>query len=192
MSDFTLHSADTASPDGAEALGRAEKGFGFAPNLIRVLADAPAAAHAYLDLGARFGSTSLTPREQQVVLLATSFENACDYCMAAHSMVAGMVGLDAPTLSALRDGSPLTDPRLDALRDFTRAVVRDRGRPSPDTLRRFLSAGYTRANVLEVITGVAMKTLSNYANHLAVTPLDAAFESQRWTPPAAEVALAVP
>jgi uncharacterized peroxidase-related enzyme len=183
MSDFTLHAADTASESGREALGRAEKGFGFAPNLIRILADAPPAAHAYLDLGARFGATSLTPGEQQVVLLTTSFENGCDYCMAAHSMVAGMVGLDADTLAALRDGSDLPDARLDALRTFTRTVVRDRGRVSSDDLRGFLGAGFTRANVLEVLTGVAMKTLSNYTNHLAETPLDAAFEAQRWAPP---------
>lgn len=182
MSDFVLHTAETASDEGRAALARAEKGFGFAPNLIRVLADAPAAAHAYLDLGERLGATSLEPEEQQVVLLATSFENACDYCMAAHSMVGGMVGLDAATLAALRDGGPLPDARLDALRHFTRTVVRERGRLSPDDLRRFLAAGYTRANVLEVITGVAMKTLSNYTNHLAETPLDTAFESQRWAP----------
>jgi len=190
MSDFTLHSADTASDAGREALDRAEKGFGFAPNLIRVLADAPSAAHAYLDLGARFGATSLTPGEQQVVLLTTSFENACDYCMAAHSMVAGMVGLDAATLAALRDGSDLPDPRLDALRTFTRIVVRERGRVSPDDLRRFLAGGFTRANVMEILTGVAMKTLSNYTNHLAETPLDPAFEGQRWTPPADRAATA--
>ncbi len=188
MSDFTLHSATTTSDAGREALDRAEKGFGFTPNLIRVLADAPPAAHAYLDLGARFGETSLTPGEQQVVLLATSFENGCDYCMAAHSTVAGMVGLDAATLAALRDGSDLPDSRLDAVRAFTRAVVRQRGHVSPDELRGFLAAGFTRTNVLEILTGVAMKTLSNYTNHLAETPLDKAFEGQRWAPPVERVA----
>ncbi|MDT8340519.1 MAG: carboxymuconolactone decarboxylase family protein [Longimicrobiales bacterium] len=183
MSDFPLHTAETAADAGGKALERAEQGFGFAPNLIRVLAEAPSAAHAYLDLGSRFGETSLSPVEQQVVLLTTSFENGCDYCMAAHSMVAGMAGMDGPTLTALRSGDSLPDARLEALRSFTRTVVRDRARVSPEGVRAFLAAGFTRANVLEVITGVAMKTLSNYTNHLADTPLDEAFADQRWEAP---------
>jgi uncharacterized peroxidase-related enzyme len=155
---------------------------GFAPNLVRVLANAPAAAHAYLDLGARFRETSLSPVEQQVVLLAVSFANGCDYCMAAHSTAAVRVGVGAEDLAALRDGTALADERLDALRDLTRALVEDRGRVPDGTLQRFLDAGYSRTNVLEVLLGVAMKTLSNYTNHVADTPLDDVFEAQRWAP----------
>lgn len=185
MSDFQMHDKETAPEGGAEALDRAEQSFGFAPNLVRVLAEAPQAAHAYLDLGGRVGDSSLAPAEEQVVLLTTSFENGCDYCMAAHSTVANMVGMDGDTLEALRSGQALPDPRLEALRAFTAAVVRSRARLSADHLRNFLEAGFTRAHVLEVLTGVAMKTLSNYTNHLANTPLDEAFEAQRWEPTAA-------
>ncbi len=183
MAEFPLHTPETATPEGREALDRAEKEFGFAPNLLRTLAEAPMAAQAYLDLGARLGRSTLTPGEQQVVLLATSFENECDYCMAAHSMVAGMVGMDDATRTAARKGAPLPDPRLNALWGFTRGVVKERGRVSADDLRSFLGAGFSRANVLEVVTGVAMKTLSNYTNHLAETPLDDAFEAHRWKAP---------
>jgi AhpD family alkylhydroperoxidase len=119
------------------------------------------------------------------VLLATSFENECDYCMAAHSMVAGMVGVDEATRSAIRQGSKLPDPRLDALWGFSRKVVRDRGRVAAADLSGFLDAGFTRANVLEVVTGVAMKTLSNLTTQRTATPLDEAFEGARWTPPGA-------
>lgn len=186
MSDFEVHDHDTAPAGGTDALARAEKAFGFAPNLVRVLAEAPEAAQAYLDLGERFSASSLSPGEEQVVLLTTSFENGCDYCMAAHSAVAGMVGIAGETLEALRSGGALPEARLEALRAFTAAVVQSRGRPSADQVKRFLEAGFGRAQVLEVMLGVAMKTLSNYTNHVAGTPLDEAFEAQRWTPPAGD------
>jgi uncharacterized peroxidase-related enzyme len=185
MSDFKLQDAETAKPEGREAMKKAEAGFGFVPNLIKVLANAPAAAHAYLDLGGRLDESSLAPEERQVVLLATSFENQCDYCMAAHSTVADMVGIDEADLKALRDGSELPTARLDALRDFTRAVVEKRGNVTEEDLRRFREAGFEQDQVLEVILGVAMKTLSNYTNHIAGTPVDEAFEAQRWSPPVA-------
>jgi uncharacterized peroxidase-related enzyme len=185
MTDFKLQTAETAAPEGREAIEKANKGFGFVPNLIKVLANAPAAANAYLDLGARLESTSLTRQEQQVVLLATSFENQCDYCMGAHSTVAGMVGIEDADLEALRDGTEVPTDRLNVLRDFTRAVVEKRGNVTKDDLARFREAGFEQAQVLEVILGVAMKTLSNYTNHIAETPLDEAFEAQRWSPPVA-------
>lgn len=178
--DFPLHDQDTAPDGGAEALQQAEKAFGFAPNLIRVLAEAPSAANAYLALGGQLEASSLSQVEQQVVLLTTSFENGCDYCMAAHSTVATMVDMNEDVLEALRAGHPLPDERLEALRAFTTTAVRQRGRLEAGDLRSFLDAGYTRRNILEVLTGIAMKTLSNYTNHIADTPVDEQFEPQRW------------
>lgn len=185
MPDFELRTARNATDEGRAALDRAQATFGFAPNLVQVLANAPAAAHAYLDLGERLESTSLSPQERQVVLLATSFEHQCEYCMAAHSTVARMVGMEDGDLRALRDGDELPTPRLEALRRFTRTVVEKRGNVDGGDLHRFRDAGYEEAQILEVILGVAMKTLSNYTNHIAGTPLDGAFEAQRWQAPLA-------
>lgn len=119
--------------------------------------------------------------EQQVVLIATSAENRCEYCVAVHSAVAGMVAMPAEALAALRTGRDPEDPRLGALARFARHVVDERGWVDVGELDAFLAAGFTEGQVLEVVTGVALKTLSNYANHIAGTPLDAAFASQRWT-----------
>ena len=83
-------------------------------------------------------------------------------------------------VDALRDGGVLSDLRLDALATFVRQVVRQRGWVEHANIEAFIDAGFTRAQVLEVVLGVAQKTLSNYANHLMKTPLDAAFESERW------------
>jgi len=175
MSWLPLHDPQEAPEGSRPLLRKAEDAFGFAPNLTRVLAGAPTALEAYLTIGGIFDRTSFSPREQQTVLLSVSFENGCGYCVAAHSAIGHMKGLTPEEVAALRSGNALADPRLEALSRFTRAVVRERGWPSGDEVRAFFSAGFDRGNVLEVLVGVAMKTLSNYTNHLADTPLDGAF-----------------
>jgi uncharacterized peroxidase-related enzyme len=169
------------APEGSkDPLTQAKGKFGFVPNLFGVLAHAPAAVKAYVSLSDLFSASSLSPVEQQVVLLTVSFENGCDYCMAAHSAGAGLAGMPAEVLSALRSGTPIPDSKLEALREFTRKMVQLRGLIGDDDLRSFTSAGYGERHVLEVIVGIAMKTISNYTNHVAGTPLDPAFQSQEW------------
>ena len=169
------------APEGSRNLLTQVKGkFGFVPNLFGVLAHAPAALNAYMSLSDLFSGSSLSPVEQQVVLLTVSFENGCDYCMAAHSTGSRMAGIPAEVLSALRSGAPLPDVKLEALHEFTRKMVQLRGRIGEADLRSFTSAGYGERHVLEVIVGLAMKTISNYTNHVAGTPLDLAFQPQEW------------
>lgn len=148
------------------------KKFGFLPNLIRELAGAPAAVKAYVTLSGLLDETSLTPVERQIVLAAASAENGCEYCVAAHSAGLKMAGLAGDQIDAVREQRSLTDRRLEALRTFTRQIVKKRGWIDDADLDAFLQAGYTKEQVFEVLVGVAMKTLSNYANHIAQTPLD--------------------
>ncbi|MEO0337271.1 MAG: carboxymuconolactone decarboxylase family protein, partial [Pseudomonadota bacterium] len=107
--------------------------------------------------------------------------NNCHYCMAAHSTVAKMVGLPDHILEALRKGGELDDPKLNALATFTRRVVQDRGWVKDEDVQKFLDAGYTQANIYDVILGVAHKTISNYVNHIFQTPVDDAFQPQAWS-----------
>lgn len=181
MTEFTFHSTESA-PEAARPLLRgAQAKLGFVPNLYAGLAEAPAALQGYFQLSDRLAETSLTPVEQQVVALAVSAANGCTYCMAAHSTIARkMVGAPDEVVDALRSGRPIADPKLQALRVFAEAVVRERGHVQGAPLASFLAAGYQRQQVLEVLLGVAMKTLSNYANHVLDTPVDAAFRSESW------------
>lgn len=178
---FTVHTIDTAPPAAQADLQAARKAFGFVPNLLGVMAEAPIALRAYMELTDLLGESSFTPVEQQVMMIAGSFTNECGYCIAAHSTVAGMVRMPAPVLAALRSGSTVPDARLEALRSFVSDVVGTRGRVSDGRIQEFLDAGFTRQNVLEVVFGAAMKTLSNYTNHIAETPVDAAFAAQTWS-----------
>ncbi len=160
MSNYTIHTAATAPQGAREALEGVQKQFGFVPNLMGVMAEAPSTLKAYLNLMQFLGETSFSPIEEQVVALSVSHANACTYCMAAHSAIAKSVGMSDDDLTALRDGGPLEDTALEALRAFTVDVVETRGWVSPAAQSAFFAAGYTRTHVLEVLVGVAMKTLS--------------------------------
>lgn len=180
MTTFPVHSLDTAPEAAKPILTAAQKGMGFVPNLFRVMAEAPAAVEAYATLMDIFERTSFNATEKQTVILAASYVNKCDYCMAAHSTVATMQKMPANVLEALRNGTPLEDARLEALARLTREIVETRGWPSEEAKSAFTAAGFTAAQYLEVVLGVSMKTLSNYVNHAADTPLDEAFAAQQW------------
>ena len=184
MIDLTLHTRETAPAGAVGAIDAAREAYGFVPNLIASLANAPAAAVAYMAVADAFDGSSLSAQEQQLVLLTTSFQNRCHYCMAAHSVVGDMVGLPDHVLQAVRDGQEISgDARLEALRAFTASVVENRGWVPEQEVDAFLDAGFDARSVLEVLTGVTLKTLSNYMNHLAATPVDPQFEAMRWVHP---------
>lgn len=182
MSLYPFHTPDSAPEAARPVLADAERKLGFVPNLYAGLANAPAALEGYLAVSACFERSSLTPTERQVVLLATSVANGCEFCVAVHSMIAkAMVGVPAEVVAKLRGQEEPDDPKLAALAAFTRAMVEQRGWVADHpAFTRFQEAGYTPAQALEVVLGVTQKTLSNYANHLLGTPLNPAFESERW------------
>ncbi len=183
MTDLQVHTLESAPEKSRPILEQAKKTLGFVPNLYGVFAESPAMLEAYTTIGGAFDRSSFTPTERQIVLLTMSFENECDYCMAAHSTIAGMQRVPDGVVQALRRGEPIADARLEALSAFARKVVRERGWVSEGDVQAFLDAGFTRAQLLEVILGIGMKILSNYANHIARTPVDEAFQANVWTPP---------
>lgn len=176
MIDVTIHDAKTAPQASQELLSEAASKYGFVPNLLGVMANSPQLLQAYLTLGERFNQTSLSPVEQQVVLLTVSQTNGCDYCVAAHSLIARMAKVPDSVITAILQNEPIGDEKLAALGQLTSQLVSQRGWPDDDVVQGFLRAGYTSTQLLEVVLGVGMKTLSNYTNHLALTPVDDAFK----------------
>lgn len=167
---------DNAPEAARELLGKAEKNYGFVPNILGVMANSPALLEAYMAVSQIFEKTSFSAAEKQTVLLAVSTENGCDYCKGAHTAIAKMQKVDEAVLKAINNGEKLPDDKLDALFNFTRTMVEKRGLPSDDDLQAFFDAGYSEAQVQDVIVGIGMKTLSNYNNHIAGTPLDEQFK----------------
>lgn len=180
MIDFPIHAIEDAPPKARPTLERIQKQFGFIPNLFGEMAEARPALEGYLRLDEQFRGTSLTPVEQGVVLLAASLSNQCEYCVAVHSAELARAGLPRAETERLRDGQPLSDDRLEALRRFTQTLVEDRGHVDEHEIEAFLNAGCDRQQILEVALGVSMKTLSNYVNHIADTPLDERFAEFAW------------
>ncbi len=183
MTNFMTHTQETAGDEGREVLEAVKASYGFIPNLLGNMVEAPATAKAYLALGDLLGETSFSPMEQQVILLAASRINECDYCMGAHSAVAKMQKVPADVVESIRNDRPIADPQLEALRRFTTQVVEQRGWLPDEDVARFIAAGYGNQQILEVVLGVAMKTISNYTNHFAGTELDAAFADHAWQAP---------
>ena len=182
MPDFPVFSLDTAPSASKALLEQTKANFGFIPNLIGVMAQSPAVTEAYLSVAGIFAKSNLNSTEQQIVLLTVSHYNECCYCMAAHTAIAGMQKVDSDIVQALRDNQPLADSKLEALRKFTWLLVDQRGWASDEDIHSFLSAGYETKHVLDILVGVAQKTLSNFTNHIAKTPLDDAFAEVAWSP----------
>lgn len=180
MNEFKIHTKESAPEGAKEILTGAENKLGFVPNLFGIMSEAPSALKAYTGLSDSFEKSSFSATEKQIVLLATSNINGCHYCMAVHSTLSQMNKIPQDIIESLRDNKPINDSKLEALRQFTIAVVEKRGWVSEEDKVAFITAGYSYSQILEVLVGVAQKTLSNYTSHIADTPLDSAFEANKW------------
>ena len=170
---------DTAPAGSRPLLEKIQKSFKFIPNLFGVFANSPVLLEGYLGLEGAFEKGSLSAAERQIVLLSASVENSCRYCTAAHSTVLkAFLHVPSDVVSAVRSNQPVSDPRLNALVALTKEIVSERGHVRAQTMENFLAAGYEKDQVLEVLVGVALKTISNYLDHISPTELDQAFQSE--------------
>lgn len=181
MTELAVHTQETVPEGSREMLAGVQKAYGFVPNLMAVFAESPTAMEAYMTLSGIFEKSELTSAEQQIVLMTNNRLNGCTYCMAARTTIAKMQNVPQDVIDSLRNGTPIADPKLEALRVFAVKVNQNRGFVDQADLDAFLSAGYTKANILEVIVGTAQKTISNYTNHIAKTPVDNAFLANAWS-----------
>lgn len=181
MLDFPSHTIDTA-PDAAKPLMEgATKAYSFLPNLYASMAEAPALLEGYLTLSQIFNKTNLSETERQIILMTNNRLNGCTYCMAAHTTISQGAGVSKDVVDSLRNGTPIADQKLEALRIFSVAMIETRGWPSEAQSAAFLAAGYTHQAMLEVILGTSLKVMSNYTNHIAETQLDPAFQANAWS-----------
>ena len=183
--NFTLHSKENAPESSRDLLDAAKTKFWFIPNVLRQMAESPVGLRATLQLMGHLEKSSLTPAEQWTALLVVAFQNTSKYCVAANSTVAQMMGVPVDIIEGLRNDKPLADPKLEALRDFTREMVRERGQVSRETTQQFLKAGFTKAQIFEVILAVALETMASYTDRTLGTPIDEQFRANIWARPAA-------
>lgn len=180
MTRLTLHTADSAPPASRPLVERAIQNNGFLPNLIGVLANAPVALETYLTVGAINARSTLTLAEREVVQITAARVHGCDFCVAGHSAVAvRKAGLPVDQVIALQQGQPTGNTRLDTVLDFSLSVIAHRGAVSDTELQAFFDAGFTQEQALEVVLGVSLATLCNFANSLAQSPVNPQLEAFR-------------
>lgn len=178
-----LHPIDHASTQGQqkEILDLALKQVGFIPNMYANMANAPAMLSTYLHGYALFRSESgFSPVEQEVVFLTVSQYNGCNYCTAAHSMIADkMSGVPDAVLQAIRARQPIPDAKLAALAAMAVEMVAKHGQPDRAVVQAFLDAGYQERDLLYIVLASAVKALSNYSNQAFGTTVDEKFAAYK-------------
>ena len=183
INGFTLHDTSSAPTASADFLNGVQKAWGFVPNLHPVLAESPAALEAYTTLWSIAEKTGFTVQERNIVYLAIIYENERTYCMAGHTNLSRMAKVDNDAIAAVREGRPIADPKLEALRQFAAKVTRQRGFVTEADVAAFKAAGYDNRAALDVLVLGATKLISNYTNHLAQTPNDSFMKGAEWTAP---------
>jgi uncharacterized peroxidase-related enzyme len=181
MSRLPLHTPETAPAASRPYLERSQAANGFLPNLVASLANAPTALETYLTVGEINGRSGLTLAERETVQITAAAIHGCGFCVAGHTAVAlKKAQLEAPLVEAIREQHTLPDARLNAVAVFTREVIATRGAVSDAALATFHEAGFSDANALEVVLGVSLATLCNFANNLARNELNPQLAPYRW------------
>lgn len=181
MNKFKIHSIETAPEKSKDILQSASKQMGSIPGLYAVMAESPETLQAYGQLQQLFTATSFDAEELTVVWQTINVEHDCHYCVPAHTAIAHSMKVNPAITEALRSQTSMPTAKLQALHDFTLAMVRERGNVSAKQIDAFFAAGYTQKQVLEVILGLSQKVISNYVNHVADTAVDPMFKAFAWT-----------
>jgi len=168
-----MHLVDPQQAEGKqkELLDGVQKKLGMTPNLIRGFANSSAALQAYLGMSGALGEGSLSPKLREQIALTVGQANSCDYCLAAHSAVGKMVGLNRDDITDARQGFS-SDTEVDAALQFAKRIVETKGWVSDEDFANVRAAGYDDGGIAEIIAHVALNTFTNYFNHVAETPID--------------------
>lgn len=186
MTDFKMSlsavTLETANEYQKPLLENPLKSMGMIPNMYANMVNSPGLMETYAVGYERFRKFGgFTPIEQEVVFLTISIANECTYCVAAHSFVADMMSkLPKELTDTIRNEEKIDDPKLSALAEFTKVVFFSRGNPSKSEVKAFIEAGFEEKQILEIVLAIAVKTLSNYSNHVFHTEVDSVFSGRKW------------
>jgi len=170
MTNFKVPSRDAVNPTNQAIFDNLKSKLGFVPNLYATYAHSDNALKNYLDFSS--ATTSLSNKEKEIVNLAVSQVNSCDYCLAAHTAIAKMNGFEEPQTIEFRKGEATFDKKFDALARLAKDITENRGKTSQDVLDNFFEAGYTKENLIDTIVLVGDKTISNYVHSTTKVPVD--------------------
>ncbi|SNR46705.1 uncharacterized peroxidase-related enzyme [Maribacter sedimenticola] len=170
MNTFNVPTREEVSEKNQGIFDNLEKALGFVPNLYATYANSDTALENYLNFAN--AKTSLSAKEKEVVNLAVSQVNNCIYCLSAHTAIGKMNGFTDEQILELRAGKASFDTKLNALAKLAKNITENRGRTDEDVLNDYFAAGYTKANLIDTISLVGDKTISNYIHSTTQVPVD--------------------
>ncbi|WP_346881963.1 carboxymuconolactone decarboxylase family protein [uncultured Algibacter sp.] len=170
MSTFNVPKREEVSENNQAIFDNLNKALGFVPNLYATYAHSDTALENYLNFAN--AKTSLSAKEKEVVNLAVSQVNNCVYCLSAHTAIGKMNGFTDAQILELRAGKASFDNKLDALAKLAKNITENRGNTDASVLENYLNSGYTKANLIDTISLVGDKTISNYVHSTTQVPVD--------------------
>jgi len=145
---------------------------GSVPNMFRLISNSPQALEGYLGMSGALGKGALPAATRERIALAVAEANGCNYCLSAHAYLGkNLAKLDDAEIEANRNGAS-NDPKADAAVRFAAKVVAQRGHVAAADVEAVRAAGYTDAQILEIVQHVALNTWTNYVNEVFQTAID--------------------
>ena len=168
-----IHPATETQSDPAtqELLNAVRQQMGTVPNIVATMAHSRAALEAYLSMSGALNQGTISDKLQEQIALTVAGANRCDYCASAHSMVAGLLGIEKTEIASNLAGKA-SDDRAQAALGFANAIVAKGGNISDDELQAVIDSGYSSAEIVEIVANVALNIFTNYFNHVAETAID--------------------
>jgi AhpD family alkylhydroperoxidase len=170
MNPINVPSRDQVSPANQALFDTLKKGLGMVPNLYATLALSEHALASYLTL--QNAESSISGKSREVINLVVSQVNGCAYCLAAHTVIGGMVGFTPEQIIAIRKGGAPWDAKLDALAQLVKNIASERGHADPARVDAFFAAGWTKENLVDAIVVIGDKTVTNYLHATTKVPVD--------------------
>jgi alkylhydroperoxidase family enzyme len=180
MSAYPIHTLECAPDASKQSLAMLQKSFGLIPNLAATMAASPTLINGFVGALVNFLGGTFSGGERQVLLLANAVANRSPWAVAFHSTAALREGIDSADVDAIRSGRRPNDAKVAALSTLTGRCIETRGRLAEADIVAFTSAGYTPEQVLEVLAGVAISAMANYAGNITKPAVEAPFQAQRW------------
>ncbi|MEO6587695.1 MAG: carboxymuconolactone decarboxylase family protein [Pyrinomonadaceae bacterium] len=170
MKNFTVPTRDEVSENNQAIFDKLNGMIGFVPNLYAYFGHNETALSDYLALQNR--KSSLRAKEREVINLVVSQVNGCDYCQAAHTAMGKMQGFTAEEIIEVRKAEISFDAKFDALAKFVKETTVKRGKPSPEAVEKLFAAGYTEANLVDIVMVIGDKIISNYLHGITQVAVD--------------------
>ena len=171
MSRINSIANDQANAEQKALLDAIQAQLGMVPNFLRVFANSPAALRAFLGLHGIAGEGDLDPQTRERIALALAQQNACQYCLSAHTAIGRKAGLDGAEIEANRAGSS-GDAKAAAAVAFARALAEHSGEVTSGEILAVREAGYGDAEIVEIITHVGMNILTNIIGKASRVAID--------------------